>query len=189
MSDRPRIIGLYSPAPGSGKTTLARYLSYENYVILPFAEPLKRMTRVLLMNLGYGPLEIDELLTEDKERLLPQIRTTTRHILQTLGTEFGRGCIHPDLWLFCWQARADRFLQAGASVICDDVRFHNEADLIRSMGGEIWHLSRPGVTSRTSHASEGSLDDYPHFSRFIDNSGSIHDLYAQLPPALTPAAV
>lgn len=189
MADVPRIVGLYSPAPQSGKTTLARYLSFQNYVILPFAEPLKRMTRVLLLNLGYGPLEIDELLTDGKERILPEIRTTPRHILQTLGTEWGRQCIHPDVWLKCWRSRADRFLQAGASVVCDDVRFPNEADLIRSIGGEIWHVSRSGTISSGTHASEGSLDDYPHFERFIDNDGTLHDLYAQLPYPLTPAAV
>ena len=186
MAELPRIVGLYSPAPGSGKTTVAKYLVRRNFVTVSFAEPLKRMTRILLLNLGYHHTEIDELLTKDKERVLPDIRTSTRHILQTLGTEFGRQCIHPDLWLLCWRDKADHLLQAGASIVCDDVRYPNEAELIRQLGGEIWHLSRPDTERVTTHGSEGSLDSYAHFSRHLVNSGTYEDLFAQVEGTSTP---
>ena len=38
-----KIIGLYSPAPQSGKSTVASELEQRGYVTVPFAETLKLM--------------------------------------------------------------------------------------------------------------------------------------------------
>lgn len=189
MIDLPHVVGIYSPAPRSGKSALAQHLATEyGYVIVPFAAPLKKMTRSLLECMGFTHERIDQLLTTDKECILPGIRTTPRHILQALGTEFGRDCIHPSLWLNCWMKTAGFHLTGGTHVVCDDVRFPNEADLIRDLGGELWHVSRPGALPTSSHSSEGSLDDYPHFTRRFHNAGSLDDLFAQLPFATALAA-
>ena len=91
MTNLPRVIGLYSPAPQQGKSTVAQYLrnSY-GYSIVSFATPLKRMASHMLHGLGYSPQEIDGFLTEGKSIRLAEIGVDTRHILQTLGAEWGR---------------------------------------------------------------------------------------------------
>lgn len=175
MKQRPKLIGLYSPAPQSGKTTVAQYLNHQGYIRLSFAAPLKRMIRTFLLSLGYGPEAIEEYLTTGKEDQIPGIRATPRHLLQTLGTEWGRTCIHPCVWLLCWQETANRYLKADIPVVCDDVRFPNEAELIRSLGGEVWQITRPSATTDTTHASEGALDTFT-FDTEIGNTGSLSDL-------------
>jgi hypothetical protein len=173
-----RLIGLYSPAPQSGKTTVASTLTEHGYYTIPFAAPLKRITRTFLVQLGYGPDVIEDLLTTDKETKIPSINCSTRHLLQTLGTEWGRSCVHPDVWLMCWRATAERYLGSNTPVVVDDVRFPNEADLIRTLGGELWHIERPGTERGTLHASEGSLDDYS-FDRYLLNDSGVGDLVAK----------
>ena len=38
-------------------------------------------------------------------------------------------------------------------------------------------VTRPGVRRRGSHASEGSLDNFPYFDRRLTNDRSLVDLY------------
>jgi hypothetical protein len=173
----PRLIGLYSPAPRSGKTTIARYLIDAGYETVSFAQPIKRMATILLMELGHDLDTIENLLEYGKGDTIPGIKTNLRHILQTLGTEWGRDCIHPEVWLMCWEHAATRQLNNGFNVVCDDIRFPNEAALIRRLGGEIWCVTRPGTERGTSHSSEGSLDNYPLFDRRILNDGTLLNLY------------
>ena len=173
-----KLIGLYSPAPQSGKSTVASILTEHGYYNVPFAAPLKRMIRTFLTQLGYGPDAIDEFLTTGKEKKLSGINCTTRHLLQTLGTEWGRTCVHPEVWLQCWQATTMRYLRSSTSIVVDDVRFPNEADLIRSLGGELWHIERPTAELLTEHASEGALADYS-FDRYLLNDSSLGDLVSK----------
>ena len=45
-------------------------------------------------------------------------------------------------------------------IVIDDVRFPNEAEMIRARGGKIWRLSRKGFEpSGDSHVSEAGLPD------------------------------
>jgi hypothetical protein len=66
-------------------------------------------------------------------------------------------------------------------VVCDDCRFPNEADLIRSLGGELWRVDREAATpSLSGHRSDGGLDDYTGFDARIDNNGALLELYSRL---------
>lgn len=171
----PRILGLYSPAPQSGKTTVANYLTRHGYQRVSFAEPIKEMAAGLLQNLGYTEAAALYRVHEDKYARIPEIGVTVRHMLQTLGTEFGRECLHPEVWLISWRQRADRVLAAGHNIVVDDMRFLNEAALLRSRGAQLWRITRPGATSSSSHASEGGLDDYP-FDFNLHNNASLRTL-------------
>ena len=175
-----KVIGLYSSAPRSGKTAVSHALERKTFVRVPFAEPLKDMVFPLLVSIGYTPEQAVQRLYHDKELLLDVFGVSTRHLLQTLGTEWGRTCIAPDMWLRVWQARIKQY----EYVVVDDVRFENEAELIRSLGGEVWKITRKGVTNTHTHASEGSLDKWPHFARYIENDGTLEQLLhgvAQIP--------
>lgn len=175
----PKLIGLYSPAPQSGKTCVASVISEQGYTIVPFAATLKDMIVPMIVALGYDYPRAWELVISDKSYVLPEIGVSARHMLQTLGTEYGRQCLHPDVWLKCWQKKAERF----SAVVADDIRFPNEADLILSMGGEMWLVQRFDVQRTTDHSSEGSLDHYG-FDRVIENDGTLDELRSKVMAAL-----
>jgi hypothetical protein len=172
----PKVIGLYSPAPGSGKSTIATCLEDYSYSVVPFAGSLKGMVRMLLVELGYTPARATEMIKQ-KDLVVPGINIRMRTLMQTLGTEWGRNTLDQDFWINCWK---EKVKSCGSLVVADDVRFPNEAAAIREMGGEIWKIIRPGVENGENHSSEGRLDHWDGFSRIIVNDGSLNDLYCKL---------
>jgi hypothetical protein len=170
----PRLIGLYSPAPGCGKTTAANLLVDHQRV--SFAAPLKRAVWNTLNDLG---LEGFRYVYTDKEAIIPEIGVSARHMMQTLGTEWGRDCIHPDFWVMIARAEAQRIMADGGSVVIDDARFPNEAAMIRDLGGELWRIDRPGISYDGDHSSEGALEDIAP-DRVIVNDGTITQLLEKI---------
>lgn len=166
-----RLIGLYSPAPRSGKTFTATVLAHKGYQPLSFAEPIKRMAVEFFMGLGYSKEEALSLAWVDKAKILPEINASSRFVLQTIGTEWGRNYIAEDIWVRCLCARAQEF----SHVVVDDVRFENEAKAIKDMGGEIWFIKRPFMFHDFNHASENALDNWDGFDHFIDNNGTLEE--------------
>ena len=171
-----KIIGIYSPAPQSGKSTVAEFLGQKGYAIVPFAETLKEMLVPMLQALGYDNAGAHYLTHEAKEIIVGDAGVSVRHMLQTLGTEWGRSCIHPEIWLRCWRKKMAKY----DAVVADDVRFLNEAKLVKLLGGEVWRIDRFDDIKSSSHSSEGSLDDYNQFDRLIKNDGTFDDLICKL---------
>lgn len=147
------LIGIAGPAQ-SGKSTLAgelrRLVGFrgQKYSERPFAGPLKRM----LASIG---VDVSEL---SKNAPVPFLdgRITPRVMMQTLGTEWGRSLL-PTLWLRVWQHELDN----NAHCVCvPDVRFDNEAELIRNLGGTIIHVQRKptlDMLAVPAHASEAGI--------------------------------
>ena len=153
----------------SGKTQAAAFLVERGFVRYSFAQPLKEMAWLLLRRLGLSDDEMDAVF-DDKEGLVYPIETSMRHVLQTLGTEWGREQINPGLWLMC----AETFFEqhAGLDVVVDDLRFENEATLIRRLGGLVVHIDREtGLTD--GHVSEAGLGWRPSYDAVIVNNGSL----------------
>ena len=179
----PLLIALVSHAPGSGKSTIAGHLATKGFVTVPFALPIKEMAEAFLLNLGtLAPKDIQRVIYRDRDEVIPGINVTGRHLLQTLGTEWGRNQICPDVWLQCWANAARSLLRQGTPVVVDDLRFPNEADLVTSIGGRIWLVDRPGAEegaqSSLAHASEGGLKGYSGFSAVVLNNGTnLNDLF------------
>jgi hypothetical protein len=141
------IVGLCG-AIGSGKTTAAKHLvDARGFERVRFAGPLKNMMKAL--GLTYD--EIDGHLKEEPCELLGG--KTPRHAMQSIGTEWGRELIDPDLWVRAWKRNAQ--LATSFHIVADDVRFPNEVDMIRSMGGKIIKVERPGV-GLDGHISENN---------------------------------
>tara|TARA_R110001606_G_scaffold110003_2_gene235872 strand:- start:143 stop:670 length:528 start_codon:yes stop_codon:yes gene_type:complete len=166
-----RLIGLYSHAPGCGKSTVARMLDGE---IVSFAAPLKRFVTSIVFGLGHDGFSA---VRDHKEDKIPEIGVSPRQMMQTLGTEWGRSCVHPNLWEMLAESQAKGLVNSGFSVVFDDVRFPNEAEMIRRLGGELWLVNRPGVVYEGNHASEGALSDVLP-DAVINNSGSRDELRA-----------
>ena len=77
------------------------------------------------------------------------------------------------------RAKTERIMADGGSVVTDDVRFPNEAAMIRDLGGELWRIERPGITYDGDHSSEGGLEDITP-DQVIVNDGTIAQLKAKI---------
>lgn len=179
-----RLIGLYSPAPQSGKSTVAEYLCrVHGYQQIAFAGPLKEMTDKFLECLGLEEsLRVRMVYGDLKETLIGELGCTPRHLMQTLGTEWGRNCVHVDVWAKLTIARA---AAARRPVAVDDLRFPNEHKAIVEAGGICVRVTRPSAKRTTTHASEGALDNAA-FDFEIVNDGSIDHLYSQVDALVMP---
>ena len=131
-----------------------------------------------MANAGLGTDEINVLIDEDKEAIVPVIDRSVRHIMQMLGTEFGRNCIDPDLWVNLMQHRL--LGNIAPYIVFDDIRFENEAAMIRNLGGLIIHVERAELGAKTNdHASEmGIMNHYRDI--FVGNDDSIGDFLMKI---------
>jgi hypothetical protein len=82
-----------------------------------------------------------------------------RPMLQWWGTEFRRQLNGNDYWIRRLEDKLS-VLPEGTVVFVTDTRFQNEAEFVRSGGGHILRLVRPGYVSDrgASHASEVELE-------------------------------
>ena len=144
------IIGFCGPA-GSGKSFAAAVLRREHgFMRLRFAGPLKAMLRAL----GLTEADVDG---DGKERPHPRLcGRTPREAMQTLGTEWGRTLIGPDIWIEMLLEDARWAVSVGQNVVIDDVRNANEVSAIHHLGGRVLRIRRPGVEAKGAHVSERS---------------------------------
>lgn len=141
----PTLIGLAGPK-GVGKTTYAKTILKGK--VFSLAEPIKAMLSTIVPK---------RFLYDYKETPIPgwPKHITGRFLLQNVGTECFRK-MWPDIWVSFLMEEISH--EDGLSIV-DDVRFENEAEFIRSSGGQIWRLHRKGVSSQDSHISEAGLPD------------------------------
>lgn len=169
------LIGLTGKS-GSGKSTAADYLwSTSGFLEMAFADRLKEAASVLF---GWDRLALDD--QEYKAGVCPVWGITRREALQKFGTEAVRGVFGDDFWIKSWRQVYDQ-IQVFDSVVVSDVRFPNEADAIRDMGGVIVHIVRPGLETVgvPDHVSESGVEVMPD-DYVIMNDGSVEQLYEQL---------
>lgn len=167
MIQVPPIIGIAGKAR-SGKNTLADFLQVETGGYLyHFADPMRAMLRA-----GFGIDMNTEYWQAKKEEVIPAIGKSPRQLLQTLGTEWGRGMVHEEIWLVLAEIQ---FRQRGSGMIIPDVRFENEAQWVRNRGGVIIHITRRETTDINPHASESGVA--PVLGEVtISNDGTLQDL-------------
>lgn len=99
-----------------------------------------------------------------------------RRTWQRLGTDAGRNVLGNSLWTDIAQRRLQTMLATGLDRIAvTDVRFDDEAEWVKSLGGSVLEIVRPGLKSVDSHASEAGVDE-----RLIDstivNDGTLDEL-------------
>lgn len=172
------LIGLYSPVAQSGKSTAAKqFAKLLDGVRMSFADPMREIAVPVIGEfMDGGEAEVWEWLGDERKgtKPIPQLGCTIRHALQTLGTEWGRDCIHPDVWTLIAQQRS-RKLRRSRAVIIDDIRFPNEYAMVKREGGAVIRVNRPDAPpSPNAHKSERLLEHLP-FDFYIENT-SLEDL-------------
>ena len=144
-------IGLIGLA-GSGKDTAAKALYNLGYTRAAFADELKFLAR------GFG------WRGEKDER--------GRALLQDLGMAARK---HDP---YHWIAYVERWTGHKNHVAYTDVRFQNEADYIRSKGGIIVRIVRPGIIAQ-NHESELKQSEIAADIEIV-NGGTIEDLHNKI---------
>ena len=163
------IIGVTGPKHSGKSETSKRLVEHYGFTRTAFADPMKKALMVAF------DLTWEQVYGNEKEIPTPKLcGRTPRHAMKTMGTEWGRGMIHRDIWLTAWK----NTLPDGLLVI-EDVRFPNEhAELTAGLGGRIISVRRPGCEYDPTHESEAH-DDLPWDFK-IDNEGSLEDFYMKI---------
>lgn len=139
---------------GTGKTFAADYLVEEyGYTRVKFAGPLKNMLRTM----GLTDEHIEGELKDKPCDLLDG--KTPRWAMQSLGTEWGRDLISPNLWGNLWEKEVQELLNQHKQVVVDDCRFDNEVARVKRMKGLVILLTNP-TSEEGAHPSE-TLPDNP----------------------------
>lgn len=165
---------------GSGKSTAADYLVRSHHFHrLSYASPFKKMLLSLLVDAGVGPITAKEMIYGSLKEVAHEslAMRSPRHALQTLGSEWGRGCISPDIWRRILLRKSQMLTSSGFSIVVDDLRFPCEAEALRSEGYLLVRLQREGSGTSSNHSSEAQ--DFP-IDKEISNNGSVEDLQSQI---------
>jgi hypothetical protein len=164
------VIGLHGRAR-AGKDTVANFiLAQRGGYIYSFADPI----RAMLLPLGIDMR--DPYWQAHKEQVIPALGVSPRRLMQTLGTEWGRDLVHPDLWLILAK---QRLLNFGPGMIVADVRFENEAEWVRSQGGRVIHIERSNAPTVEAHSSEQGIVFKDEDLRLI-NGGTLEELHTTI---------
>lgn len=170
------LIGLAGRAR-AGKTTAAKYLaSTHNLQTYAFADPLREGLTTIL---NLSPRDFDD---EHKEQPIAWLGRSARELMQSMGTEWGRNHVHPELWLLLAEQNLGFLKQtyaAASGFVISDLRFENEAAFVREKGGLVIHLIRESAPDVTPHISETGIAIHDN-DVVVHNDESIEQMTGQL---------
>lgn len=154
----PKLIGITGKA-GAGKDTLADALVLEYGADkYSFARPIKEALNAMF---GWTMDQWDDRVW--KEKVIPWLGKSPRQCAQTLGTEWGREVIHQELWVMLAEQRfirhLDEYTYANETppFVIPDLRFDNEAVMIKSQGGIVVEVRRGEAAPISAHKSEAGV--------------------------------
>jgi hypothetical protein len=168
------VTGLARSGKDHAARYLARHLALSQYA---FAEPLKTMLKSV-----FG----DHFHEGDRSDICPETCKSYRVMMQTLGTEWGRELMNPQIWvnLVARRWKEINSLPAIDGMVLSDVRFDSEAEWITLNGGVIIEIVRPEHHSlvekvKTAVGLEGHVSEKgiarSYITHTIVNDGSLTD--------------
>jgi hypothetical protein len=133
---------------GSGKGSVGDILVEQGYTKVSFADKLKDGVATIF---GYDRSmlegdtdesrswreQTDEFWSKETGRII-----TPRIVLQEFGTDCMRDGYYDGVWVSLLK---QQILENPGDYVIPDVRFRNEQDMIRELGGEIWRVQRGDV--------------------------------------------
>jgi predicted kinase len=170
---------------GAGKNVVAEMLRRAfGFRVVAFADSLKLACKVIF---GFTTEQLHGSQAS-KEAIDPYWGKSPRWIMQRVGTEAMRKNVLDDVWV----RALERQLTAGRFAVAD-VRFPNEADMIRRLGGEVWLVQREKPLTRWGriwlriryllgyvHESEMMAQSPELFDRVIPNHSTLDALLAHV---------
>jgi hypothetical protein len=169
-----RIIGIVG-VPGSGKILVSNHLQERyRYTLVKFSAPVRRM---LQHGLGLSPTQVDG---DRKDTPDPELCwKTPRGLQRYLISDFGRKFVGPGFWCGLWKREV---MGVDGDVLADDVLRADEAAVIRSLGGEIWKVFRPGLKpDEATEATQRGIEE----DHLLMNATTIPDLLASVDALVT----
>lgn len=172
---RVEVIGLSGWARVGKDTVAARLVEKHGYKRMSFADPMREALYRLNPEIDVDSYSMNLATAVDLMgwETLKSVSSSIRGLMQRMGTEVGREMFGENFWV----DTALDSVEDGSKIVFADVRFPNEADAIKALGGEVWRISREGVGPANDHISETALDSY-FFSLYIVNDGTIENTYA-----------
>lgn len=155
----------------TGKSVIAQYLKEKyGFKEFAFADSLKQML------LRAGICTYEELYVEKTE--------FSRSMLQKVGTDIFRNQVDKNFWIYRLAPELNPMRVAyclnydGGSCVISDIRFLNEAEYIKSIGGTLIRVVRK-LDAIDEHPSETEQDDISVDYKIL-NKGTIEDLYVSV---------
>ena len=175
------LIGLMGAA-GAGKDTAADFLLEQVPAIKrAYAKPLYDMLNAFFSDFGIIPKWHDRAW---KEAAHPKLGLSPRHMLQQLGTEWGRG-LRSDFWLLPMQRALGLANTFGRGIVIPDVRFDDEAEFILDRGGFLLYIDSPWTEPVKEHVSNQPVWER-HTCWLIKNEhGDVKGMHHKLLAALS----
>ena len=174
---------------GSGKSELAKICQKAGFEKLYFALPLKQLVADLIhvkieeinglknVEKNYKFNKIDYLFLSKQthipfevveKEMSPVSFKTVRQLLQFIGTDLIRK------YNTNWHVNQIRsMIDKSKNYVIDDVRFKNELNLIKELGGDAWFIIRPKIDNVSNHESETSLTWSDFGNKIIINDSSL----------------
>lgn len=197
-----KIIGI-SGKKRHGKDTVGNIIQAQRptAVKIAYADALKREVAEMIVSYvetnpkqWAGGVLYDEKLIQDyigqmnDDTIDPftgvSVKEKFRLILQWWGTEFRRQMFGDDYWRRKLAERVGQ-LEPDQLAVITDVRFPDEADQIKAMGGILVRVNRPGMDSSSTHPSETALDNYGQVSLYPGSDQVLGTLMEHLPVMTT----
>jgi hypothetical protein len=167
----------------AGKDSIGDYLKKRHgFARAAFARPLYDAIQPL-----YG-LDALQLLTADKEAVVPSRGRSIRQLVQHLGDHVRAECGEEILI----KRLIERCMARGEWMQCDlvitDGRTDREIEWARSQGAAVWWVRRPGAPAVLPHSTEAiawlhSKHHQPGDATFV-NDGTLEQLYEAVDAAL-----
>ena len=174
-----KIIGITGSA-GSGKDTIGDVLvsNLPNWEKMSFASHLKDVTALLFgfdRKMLAGETPEDRAIRELPDKYWSEKMGkdfTPRFALQFLGTNLLRNQLHQNIWVDCLEKK---ILDSDKNVVITDVRFPNEIDMIKSVGGEIWRVERGELPKWFRDVEEANATNNKGILEIIPELKNIHE--------------
>ena len=133
---------------GSGKGTVGDILVKQGFTKVSFADKLKDGVATIFgwnRSMLEGDTDESRNWREQPDDFWTQEtgrNITPRIVLQEFGTECMRDGFDDSIWVSLLKKQ---MLDSPGDYVVPDVRFRNEQDMIRELGGEIWRVQRGDV--------------------------------------------
>lgn len=169
----------------SGKSTAVKYLLNKRpFTVLNFKDALIIELKERFPQLLNAIIDVMNITDYDGrpekrwtfERLFTEKPPLIRGLMQNYGTDVRRND-DDAYWVTQWAKKA---AEMDTDVIVDDVRFLNEAQAVRNLGGTIIRIVRSDLASTDDHISETEMDAIVADHTITVQTGDFETLYMLL---------